>query len=564
VSALAAEYEIVVESGPDGARNTCFKAVSGNWMESTGKSRAEGLQGTKALFKTINTTPGSARFTPDIPVAGKYEVLVTYPDSGNASGVVYAVHSVAGDKETVQNQNGRDLNTKHPANSWFSLGVYEFAKGTDGYVEIRDPGTGKRAFEEEPNGRVYADAVKLVPEGFELPAEFAKAAAKSPAPGQAGMPSMIPAKPGPESMPMLAAAVPTASSALPSLGAPGQAPAVAAVPPAIPPATGLPNLGTAPQGGVPPLPSLGATPTATSAVGSMPALPGASAPQVPGLPSLAAGQPSTAMPSQPPPLPALAGTPAPSSVAGLPSLGEAQAPVAAAPVPPVSGLPTLGEAIAPAPRLPGAVPVADAPPALPMLSAQPSTGAVPSLPGLEPAPAVSSASVPASALPGLPGVAPGAPSAGLPPMPGVPGTPAEVPGLPSMALPAGIPPAPPAMSAGPAGPGGIQWMYDEGAAHAAARSLNKRVLMFFVAQGNRQAQKYENEYFGSPAVRAALDKFVLFKVDFPQNTRAGYKVKIFGAGMIAVTDANGDKLGAVTQIPASAEELATQLEALAK
>ncbi|GIX44177.1 MAG: hypothetical protein KatS3mg130_0585 [Candidatus Sumerlaea sp.] len=92
----AAQTEIIIESAPDGQHSDWFQVVEGNWMESASKSKAPGLTATKAMFKTAGPTAGAARFVPDIPIAGKYEVFATYPDSGNAKGVIYKVHSAEG------------------------------------------------------------------------------------------------------------------------------------------------------------------------------------------------------------------------------------------------------------------------------------------------------------------------------------------------------------------------------------------------------------------------------------------------------------------------------------
>lgn len=108
--------------------------------------------------------------------------------------------------------------------------------------------------------------------------------------------------------------------------------------------------------------------------------------------------------------------------------------------------------------------------------------------------------------------------------------------------------------------GNLQWQYDLGAAETTARSINKNLLVFFVAKGNLVAQKYEADYFTNPAVRAALDKFVLVKVDFPENTRLAYQLEIYGAGMIAITDSTAGKIKTITAIPKTPEELVPMLD----
>jgi hypothetical protein len=146
-------------------------------------------------------------------------------------------------------------------------------------------------------------------------------------------------------------------------------------------------------------------------------------------------------------------------------------------------------------------------------------------------------------------------------------------GAPALAAPAAQSVAPPVLGTPAAGGTGLApatasadnlpWMYDEGSAHAVARKGGKKVLVFFIADGNRAVQKYETEYFTHPAVRQALSQFVLQKVNFPLNTKAAYKVKVYGAGSIAVTDGYGDVVGTISQIPDTPEALAKQLQELA-
>lgn len=95
-----------------------------------------------------------------------------------------------------------------------------------------------------------------------------------------------------------------------------------------------------------------------------------------------------------------------------------------------------------------------------------------------------------------------------------------------------------------------------------ATSVGKKVLVFFVAKGNRQAIAYETEIFTNPVVRPLLDNFVLVKVDFPSDTRRGFGLGIYGAGQIAITDPAGTKLGSITQMPETPEAFAQQLEKL--
>ncbi|MGC8741000.1 MAG: hypothetical protein ACP5UB_06035 [Candidatus Sumerlaeaceae bacterium] len=531
IPALAEDYEVIVESGQGGQNVEWFSTIEGNWMESSSKSKAPGLTASKAMFKTAGPA-GAARFTPDIPVEGEYEVFATYPDSGNAVGVIYHVHSASGDSEVVIDQRGRDQRAKPLANTWFSLGKFKFAKGKEGYVEIRDPQTGKAANEKEPNVRIYADAVKFVPVGFALPPQFA-ARKGSGAFAQSSL-AYLPATPVAQS------SQPTPSS-----------PASATMPPlgqgSVPPVSSAPAVQS--------LPSLASATTNQSAAASLPGLASAAQPGSSRSTSAGAGQP--------PSLPAL-GSAAPSATApSLPTLGSELTPApGSAPVPRQQASPSIETFTATSNRMPVLPEIGSS--ASPMLAQAGSGTQAPNLPQLGALP-------PAVALPPSPPENPGMPQ--LQPLGQV--APAGQLSAPLSALQASLPSMPagsptlapagvqqPTAQAPPASDG-LPWVYDEGTAHSIARSQNKKVLVFFVADGNRDVERYEKEYFSHPAVREELAKFVLQRVNFPLNTKAAYKVKVYGAGTIAVTDSFGERIGGISKIPSSPEDLAKELRELA-
>src|SRR5690606_28132960 len=68
--------EIIIEAYADGQHSQAFSCVEGRWTESTAKCTAPGLTATKALFNDANTDPAVARFTPEIPADGEYEVFI--------------------------------------------------------------------------------------------------------------------------------------------------------------------------------------------------------------------------------------------------------------------------------------------------------------------------------------------------------------------------------------------------------------------------------------------------------------------------------------------------------
>lgn len=317
-STAVCQQGIIVESFEDGANPDGFQKVDGNWMPSVSKSKAEGLKATKSQFHTADGKPGAVKFVPPIPAAGKFDVYATYPQSGNAQAVIYKVHSADGDKEMPFDQNGWDPAAQPPANAWFLVGTFQFAQGSEGYVEIRDPGTGKPASEKAANPRVYADAVMLLPAGSPPPGGVSAAAPAPTAPVAGLQPLTAPAAP---------AAPPAAAPALPA---------------------GLPALGAASPASIaaPSIPSLGA---------AMPSSPSAPAGAPNALPSLPIDAAPAALPS------------------GMPSLPGTAPAVGAAPLPP---LPPSGISPPSMPPLPSLTPAAAAKPPAPA----PTPDAVPAAP----------------------------------------------------------------------------------------------------------------------------------------------------------------------------------------
>lgn len=118
--------------------------LSGSWTASTASS---GYYDTNYLHDG-NTSKGSksVRFTPNLPLAGNYQVSVRWPAASNrATNVpIDVVHASGTTTKTVNQQ------THH--GEWVSLGTYSFNAGAGGSVLIRTTGT---------NGYVIADAVRF-------------------------------------------------------------------------------------------------------------------------------------------------------------------------------------------------------------------------------------------------------------------------------------------------------------------------------------------------------------------------------------------------------------------
>jgi hypothetical protein len=93
----------------------------------------------------------TATFTPDLPKAGKYQVLVAYPPNGNRSEKVpVVIHHADGDTQVVLNEK-----QKPSINGVFEpLGVFRFEAGKSGSVTISNQGT---------TGYVVIDAVQFIP-----------------------------------------------------------------------------------------------------------------------------------------------------------------------------------------------------------------------------------------------------------------------------------------------------------------------------------------------------------------------------------------------------------------
>jgi hypothetical protein len=93
----------------------------------------------------------SARFAPDLPAAGKYEVRLAYTANPNRASnvVVHVIHT--GGFTTVK----VDQKKKPPIDgTWVSLGTFEFEKGKKASVTVTNEGA---------DGFVIIDAVQWLP-----------------------------------------------------------------------------------------------------------------------------------------------------------------------------------------------------------------------------------------------------------------------------------------------------------------------------------------------------------------------------------------------------------------
>jgi hypothetical protein len=89
-----------------------------------------------------------ARFTPDLPQPGKYQVAISYSINPNrATNVPVTVHHAAGETKLTVNQKL----TPKPGGLFHVLGTFDFAAGKEGWIEISNAGT---------DGHVIVDAAQ--------------------------------------------------------------------------------------------------------------------------------------------------------------------------------------------------------------------------------------------------------------------------------------------------------------------------------------------------------------------------------------------------------------------
>jgi hypothetical protein len=94
----------------------------------------------------------AAKFTPEIPADGKYEVRLLYVHASNrAQKAQITIRGAEGEKVVTQNQREACLEDGIPR----SLGVFAFAKGKSGSIEVSNAGA---------DGYVVVDGLQLVPE----------------------------------------------------------------------------------------------------------------------------------------------------------------------------------------------------------------------------------------------------------------------------------------------------------------------------------------------------------------------------------------------------------------
>ncbi len=140
--ASASANEIIIDNGDPG-----FKS-QGDWKE--GDSGADFKGGTLWAYATAaGDAPNTATWTPDIKLAGMYDVYEWHgedPNSDHASNAPFTVTSEDGTR-TIP------VNLRTNTGKWHLLGTFKFAAGKTGNVSVTS----------KADGNVLADAVKFVP-----------------------------------------------------------------------------------------------------------------------------------------------------------------------------------------------------------------------------------------------------------------------------------------------------------------------------------------------------------------------------------------------------------------
>ncbi|MEK7949352.1 FAD-dependent oxidoreductase [Luteolibacter soli] len=159
---LLADGQKLTNAGGDGASGIVVDnadatgvTLTGTW---TAASATTGFNGTDYLHDgNVRDGSCSARFTPNLPAAGSYEVFLRWTAHTNrATNVPVEIRLPGG---VVQN---RTVNQQANGGVWYSLGSFTFAAGsstTNGSVTVRDSGV---------NGYVIADAVRFL-QGADVP-----------------------------------------------------------------------------------------------------------------------------------------------------------------------------------------------------------------------------------------------------------------------------------------------------------------------------------------------------------------------------------------------------------
>ncbi|WP_049903552.1 golvesin C-terminal-like domain-containing protein [Halococcus agarilyticus] len=136
----AATNEVVLDN-PDAT-------TSGTWTSSTFRS---GYYGSDYIYANDGSGGSTARYTPDLPADGEYEIYVQVPEGNEDSGT-RAPYTVSHSEESQT----IDFDQNVSGGQWYQLSssAFPFAAGTNGYVEVSNDDVGAKY--------VFADGIKFV------------------------------------------------------------------------------------------------------------------------------------------------------------------------------------------------------------------------------------------------------------------------------------------------------------------------------------------------------------------------------------------------------------------
>ena len=145
---------VVVDDGNSGfSSSQGWTKVTSGWTRSC-TGRNGDARWTYSRYPGYTNDVDWAKWTPNLPQKGKYEVLVFVPGVNNGrqdtQRARYQIHHAKGDKTVTVAQRGNWC-------GWVSLGTFQFKAGKQGYVYLGDYTGG-----ESPQTGVTADAVKFV------------------------------------------------------------------------------------------------------------------------------------------------------------------------------------------------------------------------------------------------------------------------------------------------------------------------------------------------------------------------------------------------------------------
>jgi hypothetical protein len=158
--------EIIVEARDSAGELTPAPSYSDSedFLNSYAKVDDVNLIGSGARFTYGDADPSWAKFTPDFPESGNYEVFIIFSYGSNAGDTRYEVCSDDGKTTIPLKQIGRPDSTGRNNKEWHSLGIYSFKKGRNsenGCVTLLTS-PGKALPNEEFEYRAYADSVRFV------------------------------------------------------------------------------------------------------------------------------------------------------------------------------------------------------------------------------------------------------------------------------------------------------------------------------------------------------------------------------------------------------------------